>query len=138
MTKLLAAVDPAVQELFGGITPPDAMNVGGSDPVQGFGNFIGFGIRMFIVVAGFFMLLYLLWGAYDWIASGGEKEKIAKAQSKITNALIGIVLVFAVLTIFNLLAGNILGIVVPNGNGGFTIQLPTLDGGPTPYTGPNP
>ncbi|TRZ51301.1 hypothetical protein D4R99_04540, partial [bacterium] len=80
----------------------------------------------FIIVAGMFLILYMLWGAFDWIASGGEKEKILKAQNKITNALIGIVLVFVVLTVFNLLAGNILGIVVPNGSGGFDIKLPTL------------
>lgn len=122
--KLLA--DQAIDDLFGGISPPAAMNVGGSDPVAGLGKFIGFGINMFILIAGMFLILYLLWGAFDWIASSGEKEKIAKAQSKITNAVIGIVLVFVVLTIFNLLAGNILGIVVPNGSGGFDIKLPTL------------
>lgn len=122
--KLLA--DQAIDDLFGGISPPPAMNVGGSDPIKGLGKFIGFGIQMFLLVAGMFLLLYLLWGAFDWIASGGEKEKISKAQSKITSALIGIVLVFVVLTVFNLLAGNILGIVEPNGSGGFNLKLPTL------------
>ncbi len=122
--RLLA--DQAIDDLFGGISPPPAMNVGGSDPVQGLGKFIGFAIQMFILLAGMFLLLYLLWGAFDWIASGGEKEKISKAQSKITNAVIGIVLVFVVLTVFNLVAGNILGIVELNSSGGFNIKLPTL------------
>ncbi|MEK7097131.1 MAG: hypothetical protein AAB705_00850 [Patescibacteria group bacterium] len=117
----------ATTDLFGGISPPAAMNLGGSDPVQGLGDFIGFGIQMFIMLAGFFLILYLLWGAFDWISSGGEKEKIAKAQSKITNAVIGIVLVFVVLTLFNLLAGRILGIVETDENGGgFRLKLPTL------------
>ena len=125
--KLLAATDPAIDALFGGISPPAAMNVGGGgNPAQGLVKFISFGIQIFILVAGLFLLFYLLWGAFDWIASGGEKEKIAKAQSKITNALIGIVLVFVVLTVFNVLAGNILGIIVPNGSGGYDIKLPTL------------
>lgn len=123
--KLLTVNDPAIEELFGGISPPDAMNIGGDKPVEGLGKFIGFGIRMFILVAGLFLILYLLWGAFDWIKSGGEKESIAKAQSKITNALIGILLIFIVLTIFNLLAGNILGIIVP-GKDGFELKLPTL------------
>ena len=126
--KYLAEVDPEIQKLFGDISPPAAMNVGGGDPVQGLGKFIGFGIQMFILVAGLFMLVYLLWGAFDWISSSGEKEKITKAQNKITNALIGILLVFVVLTVFNLLAGNILGIIVvdPNNPNGFQIKLPTL------------
>jgi len=81
---------------------------------------------MFITIAGIFLIIYLLWGAFDWISSAGEKEKITKAQNKITNALIGIVLVFVVLTVFNLLAGNLLGIVNPIDGGGFEIKLPTL------------
>jgi len=41
--------------------------------------------------------------------------------------VIGIFLVFVVLAAFNLIAGNILGIIVPNGeNGGFNLKLPTL------------
>jgi len=125
--KLLAAIDPTIAAMFGGITPPDAMNLGGSDtPQQGLANMIAFGIRMFILIAGLFLIIYLLWGAFDWIASGGEKEKIAKAQNKITSAVIGIVLVFVVLMVFNLLAGDILKIVVPNDSGGFNIKLPTL------------
>jgi hypothetical protein len=122
--KVLA--DQAINDLFGGISPPPAMNVGGSDPVVGFGKFIGFGINMFILLAGLFLLIYLLWGALDWISSGGEKEKLVKAQHKITNALVGMILVFVVLTIFNVLAGNILGIIRPNEKGGFDIKLPIL------------
>jgi len=121
----MQTTDP-IRDLFGGISPPAAMNVGGSDPVAGLGKFIGFGINMFILVAGMFLILYLLMGAFDWIVSGGEKERIVKAQNKITNALIGMLLVFVVLTVFNLLAGNILGIIRPNDSGGFDIKLPTL------------
>jgi len=125
--KLLAVIDPTIDAIFGGITPPDAMNLGGSDtPQQGLANMIAFGIKMFILIAGLFLIIYLLWGAFDWIVSGGEKEKIAKAQNKITNAIIGIILVFVVLMVFNLLAVDILKIFVPNGGGGFGIKLPTL------------
>ena len=122
--KLLA---DAASDLFGGISPPEAMNLGGSDPVQGFANFIGFGIRMFIMIAGLAMIIYLLWGAFDWIASSGEKEKLTKAQNKITNAVIGIILIFVVLMVFNVLAGDVFKIIRPNDDtGGFDIKLPTL------------
>jgi hypothetical protein len=115
----------AVNDLFGGITPPEAMDIGGSEPAQGLATFIGFGIRVFIIIAGLALLIYLLWGAFDWITSGGEKEKISKAQGKITNAVVGIIIIFVVLVVFNLLAGNILGIIVPTENG-FQLKLPTL------------
>ena len=94
--------------------------------MQGLGKLIAFGIQMFIVVAGMFLLLYLLWGAFDWITSGGEKEKITKAQNKITNAFIGMFLIFVVLVVFVAFAGNSLGIISPDGSGGFDIKLPTL------------
>ena len=120
--KLLA--DQTVEEIFGKILPPAGMNID-SDPNIGFGKFIAFGIKTFIIVAGLFMLIYLLFGALDWITSGGEKEKILKAQNRITNAIIGMVLIFVVLVVFNILAGNILGIIRP-GTTGWEFILPTL------------
>lgn len=122
--RILAA---DINDAFGTVDPPQGMNFGGSDPVQGFGTLIGFAIQMFIAVAGMFLLIYLLWGAYDWIASGGEKEKITKAQQKITNALIGFMLIFIVIVVFNVVAGRLLKIITPNPDGsGWQINLPTL------------
>lgn len=122
--KFLA--DQAINDLFGGISPPAAMNIGGDNAVQGLGKLVAFGINMFILVAGMFMILYLLLGAFDWITSGGDKEKITKAQNKITNAFIGMFLIFVVLVVFIAFAGNSLGIIRSNGSGGFDIKLPTL------------
>ncbi|GAB4218790.1 MAG: hypothetical protein Fur009_1730 [Candidatus Microgenomates bacterium] len=115
-----------INDIFGTVQAPDAMKFGGDDPASGLSKLIAFGIRMFIIVAGMFLLLYLFWGAFDWIVSGGEKEKIVKAQQKITNALIGMILVFAVLVIFNVLAGNILGIIEVAPDGSWSFKLPTL------------
>ncbi|MFN4212591.1 MAG: hypothetical protein ACK4FL_01340 [Microgenomates group bacterium] len=115
----------SVEDVFGKISPPPGMNIGVGDPVQALANFVGFGVRVFIIVAAGALLVYMFWGAFDWITSGGEKEKVAKAQQKITNAVIGMILVFAALTIFGLLTGNILGIIV-NENGVWKLQIPTM------------
>ena len=115
-----------IPSIFGQVTPPPGMDVGGSDPVAGLAKIIGFGINLFIIVAGIFMLIYLLWGAFDWIVSSGEKEKITKAQNKITNAVIGMIIIFVVLVVFNLLAGQMLGIVKTNPDGSLSIGIPTL------------
>jgi len=56
-------------------------------------------IRFFFVLAGLSALLYLLWGSLDWIISGGEKEKVEKARSKIMNALIGVIVIVATLSL---------------------------------------
>ena len=122
--KLLVQ-NESIQEIFGQVTPPPGMNIGPGDPVEGLGQLIGWGINIFITLAGMFMLVYLLWGAFDWISSSGEKEKITKAQSKITNAIIGMIIIFIVLVGFNLLAGQLLGIVEQTPDG-FKLKIPTL------------
>lgn len=115
-----------VDDIFGKISPPPGISSSmASDPVAGLGKFIGTVVNLVIVASGLFMLIYLLWGAFDWIASGGEKEKVEKAQQKITNALIGIVLVFVVLTIFGVFTGEILGIIKIS-NGVWQLQIPHL------------
>ncbi len=119
--------DQTVQTIFGQVSPPPGMDVGaGQNPIAGLGTFIGWGINIFLTVAGLFLLLYLLWGALDWIQSAGEKEKLVKAQNKITNAVVGMVLIFAVLVVFNVLAGRILGIINVNPDGSWGIKIPTL------------
>ncbi len=114
-----------VEDIFGKVTPPPGMNIGAGDPIQALANFIAFGVRAFILFASGALLIYMLWGAFDWINSSGEKEKVAKAQQKITNAVIGMILVFVALTVFGLLTGNILGII-ENKNGVWQFKIPTL------------
>ena len=109
----------AQNDIFGTIAPPTGA------PTD-LGTFIGGGIRLFIIVAGLFLLIYMLWGAFDWITSGGEKERISKAQGKITAAVIGMFLVILSLTLFNLIAGDILHIIDVSPGGGWKINVPTL------------
>jgi hypothetical protein len=108
-----------LNDIFGTINPP----VRGlpTDPQEGITRIIGFGIRTFLVVAAIAMLIQLLWGGYDWITSGGENEKLSKAQSKITNAVIGMLVTVALLGLYNLVTSDILKIF-PS----WSISLPRL------------
>jgi len=58
-----------------------------------------FFIRFFFVLGGIMALLYLLLGAFAWITSGGDKEAVTAAREKITNAIIGVILIVAVLAV---------------------------------------
>lgn len=49
-------------------------------------------ISLFFVFGGLATLIFFVWGAFDWIVSGGDKEKVAGARKKMTNAIIGLVL----------------------------------------------
>lgn len=90
------------------------------------GSTIGRLINWVIIVAGLLMLLYLLLGALEWITSSGEKEKLEKAQNKITQAIIGLLVVVVALAIFGLLAGDLLGIVIKNPDGTWSFKIPML------------
>ncbi len=87
--------------------------------IPNFGDVLTFIIRTFFVVAGLIAMLYLLLGAFSWITSGGNKESVDKARDKIMNALIGVILIFAVLAIVGVVeqvlfpAGSGLGITKP-------------------------
>ncbi|MCS7093486.1 MAG: hypothetical protein NZL96_03660 [Patescibacteria group bacterium] len=90
--------------------------------VPSFSQVITFLIRLFFVVAGLIALINLLLGAFGWITSGGNKESIEKAREKIQAAIIGLILIFVVLSIVVVLENilNIgLGITKP-------IQFPQL------------
>jgi amino acid transporter len=62
-------------------------------------DILTFVIRLFFVIAGLVALVYLLLGAFAWITSGGDEENTGKARNKITAAIVGVVLVVAVLAI---------------------------------------
>ncbi len=114
-----------IKDIFGSISPPAGMGSVTGDPIADLGKLPGFGLNIFLAVAGLACLIYLLWGAFDWISSSGEKEKVQKAQSKITDAVIGMLLIFVVFAVFSLLAGDLLGII-KNTPDGWKFNIPTL------------
>src|SRR3990167_10810530 len=63
------------------------------------GDILTFLIRIFFIIAGLAALLFLLTGALSWVTSGGNKENVDKARDKITNAVVGLILIVAVLAI---------------------------------------
>lgn len=64
-----------------------------------FADIITFLIRFAFVGAGVMALLYLLLGAFSWITSGGEKEKVEKARDKLQAAIVGVILVVVVVAL---------------------------------------
>lgn len=123
-STLLAQKD--LNQLVGTVKPP--VGTGLSDPGQGISNLITTGIQLALFVAGILLLVYLLWGAFEWITSAGDPDKIEKARGKITQAIIGIILLFASLAIFVVVAGNILGIITRDAAGNIYFKLPNVGG----------
>jgi hypothetical protein len=58
-----------------------------------------------LVIAGLLLLLYLIWGAIEWITSEGDTSKLESARNRITQAVIGMIVLSAVIAIFKLVQG---------------------------------
>ena len=59
--------------------------------------------------AGLLLLLYLLLGGFQLMTSGGDPKKTQEAKGKITNALVGFIIVFIAYWLVQIIA-SILGL----------------------------
>lgn len=92
------------------------------------------GLAVLTVSGGIWFIIQIGAGAFQWIASAGEKDALSKAQKKISNAIFGLfVIIFSyalisivgqifgldILSPYNALFGNIKGsgIIPPSGSG---------------------
>lgn len=76
---------------------------------------------LFFLFSFFLTFLYLLTGGVSWLTSGGDKAKLAEARDKITNAIIGLVIVAAAYAIFALV-GQFFGLDVK------ALKIPSFSG----------
>jgi hypothetical protein len=75
----------------------------------GFGLWLGNILRVAMIIGAVACLGLIIWGAIEWITSGGDKTKAADARNKITTAIIGLIVLAATVAIFSLVA-SFLGI----------------------------
>ena len=76
-------------------------------------------VSIFLLLGSLFFFFFILWGAVEWISSGGDKGKIEAARTRITNSVIGLAILYSTwaivnvistffgITIFNLNLGNL-------------------------------
>lgn len=67
--------------------------------IPNFSDILTFVIRGFFVITGLAALFYLLLGAFSWVTSGGDKDKINEARAKITSSVVGLLMVVVVLAV---------------------------------------
>ena len=108
MNEKLALINP----LLPGGQPCDTPGGGGSalNPCEGaqggftfvelISKFITFG---FLIGALLFVFMFII-GGVKWIASGGDKNKVEEARGTVTNAIIGLAVLFGLYMIIGLLS----------------------------------
>lgn len=123
-----------MEKLLAQGTPTPAVRIDISVPTEGINPQTPFGIiinnifTIVFIIAALAVLFMLILGAFQWITSGGDKEAVGKARSRITHALIGLAVLALAFFIIQIV-GSILGVPVVE-----TIRkgLPSLQTGFTP------
>ncbi len=102
-------------------------------PEVGFGNFISGLLTGVFALAALLVFMYLIWGAISWITAGGDKGKVEQARNRMTQSIVGMIVLASAVALFIVLQ-QFLNIEIINfvgGKSGTTIQS-------TPGTGTIP
>jgi hypothetical protein len=96
-TVILGVCMSPVNQTSGGLTNPAIRaDLGGSPTAAAsgvtFATYFVYLWRVIIFVGGLIVIVFLIQGAIDWIGSGGEKGKVEKAREKITNSIVGMII----------------------------------------------
>lgn len=114
LTKLAVGAGTAGSALFAmASTAMAQVDIGTVAPTKGFaanlGDVLSTLLSLVMALAALAVFLYLIWGAFEWITSGGDKGKTESARNKITAAVIGLIVLAAAYAILTLML-QILGL----------------------------
>lgn len=84
-------------QLAQNIQLPDGKTISGPLPAGKFPNLasvVSNALPFIFPIAGVLLLLYLVWGGFDYLTSMGDAKKAEAAKGKLTNAVIGFLIIF--------------------------------------------
>lgn len=118
MTSLISTI--SLHSQFGdGLQAPTDNSVfspkdlGSGTILQSVNNSLSFIITALTGLASVFFLFQFIMGAFSWVNSGGEQKKVQEARDRITQGVMGLVLVIGAYAIVGLI-GTILGLNILN------------------------
>jgi len=71
---------------------------------------VGSIINVVLGFLGIVLLVYLLYAGFLWMTAGGDEDKVKKAKSMITNAIIGLVIIVAAFAISSFVLGSLVNV----------------------------
>ena len=92
---------------------PGTTDASAEEPQGAFVSFLGAVLSFTMAIAALLVFMYLLWGALEWITAGGDSSKIESARNKMTQAVVGIIVLSATVAFFMVIQ-QFLGIEVIN------------------------
>jgi hypothetical protein len=117
-TVFLAAATPVMAEITNPVISPKlGSNSAAANSGDTFASYFITIWRALIVIGALALLFNLINGAIEWVTAGGEKGKVEHARQKMTNAVVGMVILastFAIISfISNLFGFNLLQLTIP-------------------------
>lgn len=82
-------------------------------PFGGIGLLITQVLNIMVTVGVIAVLFYFILGAIDWITAGGDSGKTQKAREKMTNAVVGLIILISAVALM-IFVQRLLGICVLN------------------------
>jgi NADH:ubiquinone oxidoreductase subunit 6 (subunit J) len=62
-----------------------------------------------IGIGAIIVLVFFIWGAIEWITSGGDKGKLENARNKITQAIVGLIILVGSFVILGFISDTFFG-----------------------------
>ncbi|PIR59368.1 MAG: hypothetical protein COU69_00665 [Candidatus Pacebacteria bacterium CG10_big_fil_rev_8_21_14_0_10_56_10] len=87
--------------------------------------------RAAVTLGGLIVIVFFLWGAFDWITAGGDASKISSARNKIVQSVLGLLILVGSFVILDFISGLFFG------DSFQILQLNFLGQGATPASTPS-
>ncbi len=86
------------------ITNPVIGDLGTSEGVEDGSKFVSYAVYLWKVsinLGALAVIAFFLWGAFEWITAGSDSKKTETARSRMTNAVIGLIILVSSFTILS-------------------------------------
>jgi len=93
---------------LGDIETPSGYKIDTDNPLVPLEKIFSNLLAVFTIVGGLMFIIYFIIAAFNWITAGDEAEKAKKARTKMTNGLIGLIVMVAAYSLFYII-GLVLG-----------------------------
>ncbi len=104
---LLAAFLAITSKVSAAVTNPVIGQLGTNEGAADGSKFINYTVYLWKVsmnLGALAVIVYFIWGAFEWIMSGSDSKKAESARGRMTNAIVGLVLLVASFTILSFIS----------------------------------
>ncbi len=90
--------NPVINEKFGNIS-------GGNTGTTIIGTLLGNVFNAMIIAGAIMLVIMIIWSGISIIGGSGDKERVQNAQRRLTNSIIGFIILICVFAIANFIGG---------------------------------